>query len=233
MTKELIFVAAKTDEKIVFTSTKDMTKFVVSNYKDVYSAIDGLMIGGYFFGGFYSSLYSQKLKRWFPSYYQFSSTVIQKLMPDGSYHPIHARITLPMCSVFLDDNRIIIANPNDAFINTVPCMNNGFTGLVLDHKIWQNKLFIHAQTVKLYGDGLYFVYNYIGILNSDLTLFPVYETNMADVRQLERKYHLNPQTSGITLEDRDHVLIVTKLQLYNLGKRDDGVYLDDLKIYGG
>ena len=136
-----------------------------------------------------------------------------------------------MCDVFALSDRFIIVGDDNAFVTNLNCTNDNFTGLVFDYVVWDHKLFLQAQTFKLYGDGLYFVYNIVCILKSDLSLFSVYETDLSEVRALERKYDLHPQANTSRISPADLAKIHNSLQLYNLNKQTDGVYLDDVKIY--
>lgn len=233
MTDMKYFIAAAKDDQFAIGDVKDTSKLTIVTKMEMYEITDKFTIGGDTPAGFLASLYSKKLHRWYTNYYRKSMNVIYKLQNNGSYHEMHAKIELPMCSVFSDDNRIIVNTNNDAYISTIDCMMDGFSGIIFDSVVWEHKMFLHAQTFKLYGDGMYFVFNYVGILNGDLSLHTVYKTSMSDIRRLERKYGLNPQSTNTELSDDDHVFIAKKLQLFSLNKREDGVYLDDLRIFGG
>ena len=233
MSKEFIYIAATREDAVILKSTKEPDKVWMVKKVDLYQQLDHAFIGGDIGNGFYPCLYSKALNHFYTNLYQKSSKVLYQLHTDGSYTEIHSRLNLPVCDVFALSDKFIIVGNYDALVTPLECSKNGFTGLVFDSVIWDHKLFLQAQTFKLYGDGLYFVYNVVYILRSDLSLYQVYRTDLALVRHLESKYDLHPQASTSCISSSDLDLIKTKLQLYNLNKQQDGVYLDTVKIFGG
>ena len=215
MNGELFYIIAVRDDAVLVSSTKESAKAVTLQKSEMYRITDTTFIGGAIKDGFYPCLYSKSLNRFYSNLYKVSSKILYQLHPDGQY---------------LSDRFIIVGDDN-AFVTSLNCTKDNFTGLVFDHIVWDHKLFLHAQTFKLYGDGLYFVYNIVCILKSDLSLFKVYETNLSEVRALERKYDLHPQSDISCISATDFIKIHDSLQLYNLNKQADGVYLDDVKIY--
>ena len=228
MNGELFYIIAVRDDAVLVSSTKDSGKAVTLQKSEMYRITDTTFIGGAIKDGFYPCLYSKSLNRFYSNLYRASSKVLYQLHPDGRYTEIHSRLNLPVCDVFALSDRFIIVG---AFVTNLNCTNDNFTGLVFDYVVWDHKLFLQAQTFKLYGDGLYFVYNIVCILKSDLSLFSVYETDLSEVRALERKYDLHPQANTSRISPADLAKIHNSLQLYNLNKQTDGVYLDDVKIY--
>ena len=231
MNGELFYIIAVRDDAVLVSSTKDSGKAVTLQKSEMYRITDTTVIGGAIKDGFYPCLYSKSLNRFYSNLYRASSKVLYQLHPDGRYTEIHSRVNLPVCDVFALSDRIIIVGDDNAFVTNLNCTNDNFTGLVFDYVVWDHKLFLQAQTFKLYGDGLYFVYNIVCILKSDLSLFSVYETDLSEVRALERKYDLHPQANTSRISPADLAKIHNSLQLYNLNKQTDGVYLDDVKIY--
>ena len=231
MNGELFYIIAVRDDAVLVSSTKDSGKAVTLQKSEMYRITDTTFIGGAIKDGFYPCLYSKSLNRFYSNLYRASSKVLYQLHPDGQYTEIHSRLNLPVCDVFALSDRFIIVGDDNAFVTNLNCTNDNFTGLVFDYVVWDNKLFLQAQTFKLYGDGLYFVYNIVCILKSDLSLFSVYETDLSEVRALERKYDLHPQANTSRISPADLAKIHNSLQLYNLNKQTDGVYLDDVKIY--
>lgn len=231
MNVELFYIIAVRDDAVLVSSTKDSGKAVTLQKSEMYRITDTTFIGGAIKDGFYPCLYSKSLNRFYSNLYRASSKVLYQLHPDGRYTEIHSRLNLPVCDVFALSDRFIIIGDDNAFVTNLNCTNDNFTGLVFDYVVWDHKLFLQAQTFKLYGDGLYFVYNIVCILKSDLSLFSVYETDLSEVRALERKYDLHPQANTSRISPADLAKIHNSLQLYNLNKQTDGVYLDDVKIY--
>ena len=231
MNGELFYIIAVRDDAVLVSSTKDSGKAVTLQKSEMYRITDTTFIGGAIKDGFYPCLYSKSLNRFYSNLYRASSKVLYQLHPDGRYTEIHSRLNLPVCDVFALSDRFIIVGDDNAFVTNLNCTNDNFTGLVFDYVVWDHKLFLQAQTFKLYGDGLYFVYNIVCILKSDLSLYSVYETDLSEVRALERKYDLHPQANTSRISPADLAKIHNSLQLYNLNKQTDGVYLYDVKIY--
>ena len=231
MNGELFYIIAVRDDAVLVSSTKDSGKAVTLQKSEMYRITDTTFIGGAIKDGFYPCLYSKSLNRFYSNLYRASSKVLYQLHPDGRYTEIHSRLNFPVCDVFALSDRSIIVGDDNAFVTNLNCTNDNFTGLVFDYVVWDHKLFLQAQTFKLYGDGLYFVYNIVCILKSDLSLYSVYETDLSEVRALERKYDLHPQANTSRISPADLAKIHNSLQLYNLNKQTDGVYLDDVKIY--
>lgn len=231
---EILYIAAIDDEHAAIKSTLDSSDVTIISRREFSTASQGLVIGGDLGTRQYACLYSRKLNRWYYTYYLESASRLLKWNYNKNEYTEYApRLKLSMCSIFAENDKIIIANAETASVTQIKCMENGFTGLIFDSVIWDHKLFVHAQSFKVLGDGLYFVYNYVAILLGSLQLQPIYETRIADARYLEKKYKLNPQSNMPEFQDKDLHLLKDSLQLFELNKRDNGVYLDDLRIFGG
>ena len=95
--------------------------------------------------------------------------------------------------------------------------------------VWDRKLFLLEQSVKVFGSGMYFVNNVLTIVKSDMSLQYVYKTPIRDALYLEKKYNLTPSSEEPVLSDEDKKKL-HMLQLYDLRKCEDGLYLDDVCI---
>lgn len=229
MMEELIYIVALDDEKAAVRSsfTPDKTLFVKRS--ELYKFANESFLGGYINGGLYSCLYSEAANKFYPEYYLSSPKKLYHLEKDGSYTEIHARLALPICSIFATTSKVIIAKDNNAFVTDLGCCNHGFTGMTFSAAIWDRKLFLLEQSVKVFGSGMYFVNNVLTIVKSDMSLQYVYKTPIRDALYLEKKYNLTPSSEEPVLSDEDKKKL-HMLQLYDLRKCEDGLYLDDVCI---
>lgn len=229
--KELLYIAGNEGDKYIIRSTRDASKCLIATRNEMYKISCEFNIGGEVNGHFYCCLFSSSTRRWYTSYYRKSQKCLLKLHKDGRYTEMFPVLSLSVCRIFLDGNMFISINDNDAYVQNLNYLGNGFSGRMFDSLVWDHKLFLHMQTVKLFNDGLYFVNNYVGILKNDLSLYCVHSTNMSNVTRFERKYKLKHRSSHADILEQDKPLLET-LQLFNLHKSSDGVYLDNYKIYG-
>lgn len=230
MINNLLYLAAVDDDKVAIMATQEPGKMKIIPRNKIYEVIESVFVAGVIGDGLYSCLYSKALNKFYTDYYRRSSKIIYYLNKDNTYTELHARLTLPVCSVYALDDRFIIVSTNNAYITRVYDTPEGFTGLVFSYVIWEHKLILLSQTFKLFGDGLYFVFNNVFILKSDLSLLQVYVTNKRKIVALQKKYGLHPQSDISKISDEDMTYIKNNLQLFNLNARDDGVYIDDLCI---
>lgn len=228
---EILYIAAIDDEKAAIKSNIDDRISLIPR-KDLYKLYD-CCVGGNLCNRAYACLYCKSKNKWLYEYYWESS---KKLLVwecnTDKYTELSARLVLPMCSIYTFNSKLIIANTNDAYVTNLRCSEDGFTGMIFDSVVWNHKLFVHVQSFKTFSDGLYFIYNFVGVLMGDLSLKTVYETNLYSVRKLEKKYNLHAQSSIPDFEECDHALLQS-LKLFNLLKCKDGVYLDEQRVFGG
>lgn len=228
---EILYIAAIDDEQAAIKSNIDDRVTIVPR-KELYKFYD-CCVGGNLSNRAYACLYCKSKNTWLYEYYWISS---EKLLVwecnTDKYTELSARLTLPMCSIFVRRDKMIVANTNNACVTSIRCTEDDFTGMVFDSVAWDHKLFVHAQSFKTFGDGLYFIYNFVGVLMGSLAIRPIYETNLYSVRKLEKKYSLHAQAPMPDFDDCDLPLL-QELKLFNLNKREDGVYLDDRKVFGG
>lgn len=231
--KELVYVVGQKGNQIALMSTKHPSKCLLIDINELYRFTSEISIGGVIGSNVYPCLYSREQNQWYPDYYRKAHNVLFWRHRDGTYTEMHARLVLPMCSIFAHDSTIIVVSDNNANVNNLHCMQNGFTGMTFDSVVWNHTLFVHVQTVKLYGEGLYFIYNYVGILKSNLELYQIYRTRMSIIRRIESAYGLDYKSAFPDFTETDAALVNEKLHLFVLGTKSDGVYLDALRIFGG
>lgn len=232
MMDELFYIVALDDKKAAIKSTLQADKVMFSTREDLYKMASEAFIGGVINGGFYPCLFSKKLEKFYSEYYYVSPKRLYHLTSDREYVDMHARIVLPVCSIFATASNVIVAKENNACVTTLECNTLGFTGLTFSYAVFDHKLFLHEQSFKVFSDGLYFVNNIITVLKNDMSLQYVYKTPLQNAVHLEKKYNLRAQSSSVILSDRDKQ-ILHELQLFDLRVAGDCLFLDDTCIVSG
>lgn len=230
---DVLYLAALDDKHAAIKSTLEPEKVAIMTVGELYKFADNACFGGDIGRDFIPCLYSRTKEQWYYQYYLKSPKELLVWDCKDEYKSMSARLALPVCSVFSDGTSIIVVQKDNALVTLINCLQYGFTALNFDSVIWNGLLFLHAQSYKTYRDGIYFVYNYVAILKKDLSLHPVFATSVMKVKQFEKKYDLLNPVGPKEFNIVDQSTVKSYLQLFELNKKQDGVYLDNVRIYGG